>query len=628
MFHKFTTVIPSHALRSHERLVWDLAANMFDMIADTSMIFIHEPRMRGYQSLLPSPGEMTEDEEETPAVPAHRGQAALVTASCPRSYPQDPNVRQQSKALIPADFTTAQFLKEFMAVWYSTSNVKLQKVTCHDEPHKRYQPSGECRERHKHIVLLAAGTFAHLRIATAFQKKFGLRLSFSFYQSRFGGYLRYCMVPGKKPSNDLDLCPAKYPLALDLQVELAAAEHPVQGGAGKKRKNLTFDEVSNIIIEGPIHTAIALSEAARALKAQGKPELWNYVGALKTLSDERALVAKVWRMNGTLQHAMWRAKSPYVLAQFNLADLPHVRAWLDGGYKKRTLILAGSGGLGKTQLAMALMHHLCPGGFWFLDDPDDFRTIDGDLQPGHGIVVDEVTLQQTKPNQVKKMFDLENARSIACRYFNASLPGGCPRIFITNDEENEFLPSMNKRDGSGVKRRMLFQEVERDIRSQPGSGSSGSQVTAAVATSGEPSHGLHAPEPLRITLTRLLVAAHLREFEAGVFTWCDSLGVAVMSEVTEHLAALMAELKLLPMQVRRLEAAVLEMAKPQTHLAGQPVLSTNRSGQPTLPTVSEEFGEADEAVGSDYARVPEELDEADEADVFGHTRAGCDQATA
>ena len=53
-------------------------------------------------------------------------------------------------------------------------------------------------------------------------------------------------------------------------------------------------------------------------------------------------------------------------------------------------------------------------GFWFLDDPDDFREIDGDLSEGDGIVVDEIELVNFQPNQVKKLFDLEETRRARC----------------------------------------------------------------------------------------------------------------------------------------------------------------------------------------------------------------------
>ena len=82
------------------------------------------------------------------------------------------------------------------------------------------------------------------------------------------------MTPGKKPSTDIDDKPAKFPADLDIKAEMKAARHPgfseSEEKAHKKRKRLTFDEVSNIILEGigngPIRTGKALEAAARELK--------------------------------------------------------------------------------------------------------------------------------------------------------------------------------------------------------------------------------------------------------------------------------------------------------------------------------------------------------------------------
>ena len=104
---------------------------------------------------------------------------------------------------------------------------------------------------------------------------------------RFVGNLQYLMTAGKKPSTDLDLEPATYPPKLDLKKELAAASHPGDAPVkdSRKRKRLTFDEVSNVVIEGvgdgPLRKVTDLEAAARSLKHQGKVELWNYLGSLK-----------------------------------------------------------------------------------------------------------------------------------------------------------------------------------------------------------------------------------------------------------------------------------------------------------------------------------------------------------
>jgi hypothetical protein len=206
-----------------------------------------------------------------------RGQCALVTAACPRRYLRDSEQRKAQNSNIPEDFTKEEFLRNFRSVFGSSTTVKLEKATCHDEPHKRYSRHQQRRERHRHIALKASAAFAHKKIAKAFHKKYGVHIHFSFKQNRFGGYLRYLMVAGKKTSTDLDLSPACYPANLDVKAELKAAPHPAaaQPDLAKKkgRKGLTFDDVSNIIIEGigggPLRTIKAFEGAAYSLKQRG-----------------------------------------------------------------------------------------------------------------------------------------------------------------------------------------------------------------------------------------------------------------------------------------------------------------------------------------------------------------------
>jgi len=54
--------------------------------------------------------------------------------------------------------------------------------------------------------------------------------------------------------------------------------------------------------------------------------------------------------------------------------------------------------------------------------------LSGLIQPGDGLVVDEICLAALSPNQIKKLFDLQKARRLRCRHMNGSIPRGCPRI--------------------------------------------------------------------------------------------------------------------------------------------------------------------------------------------------------
>ena len=154
------------------------------------------------------------------------------------------------------------------------------------------------------------------------------------------------------------------------------------------------------------------------------------------------------------------------LTEFDYSDLNYVKQWLAGGYKTHALVLSGDGGTGKACLAEALACQASSTGFWFLDDPDDLRTLEGLIQPGHAIIIDERDLAEVPVNQVKKLLDLAKTRSIRCRHFNETLPAGCPRIITTNAADLEsFYPMMrNRQDRTGVLRRQMFQVVAKSVR--------------------------------------------------------------------------------------------------------------------------------------------------------------------
>jgi hypothetical protein len=158
--------------------------------------------------LICNAGDSSDYDEEAPADQTMRGQAALVTAACPRQYHRTLEERRRANKLIPEDLSTEEALRQFRRVGNSCCTAQLLKATCHDEPHKRVRQSTNKRERHKHFAILADTTFAHKKLATQVAKKCGLQVSISRLK-RFGGNLRYLMEAGKKPSTDLDLNPAR-----------------------------------------------------------------------------------------------------------------------------------------------------------------------------------------------------------------------------------------------------------------------------------------------------------------------------------------------------------------------------------------------------------------------------------
>ena len=90
-------------------------------------------------------------------------------------------------------------------------------------------------------------------------------------------------------------------------------------------------------------------------------------------------------MSGEMTHGLWRSGPDFPLDSFVYDDLEQANEWLDGAWETHTLILSGDGGKGKTNMAEALVKKVSPQGYWFLDDPDDLRELEGLAMSGLGL---------------------------------------------------------------------------------------------------------------------------------------------------------------------------------------------------------------------------------------------------
>ena len=172
----------------------------------------------------------------------------------------------------------------------------LSKAKVFDEPHKKYNSVTGTRERHKHLIFKLKTTFAHLKIQKAFAAK-GVYGHFSFNLVGYVQYLRYCMVSSaKKLQADLDLDPWSWPPASSPSL-LAICDTPTPQqdarngfSTGRKRKLLTFSEITDAFVEGKVRTEKDAWQLAKNRKVSGDETLWNSLGASV---DVAALVAKV-----------------------------------------------------------------------------------------------------------------------------------------------------------------------------------------------------------------------------------------------------------------------------------------------------------------------------------------------
>ena len=246
-------------------------------------------------------GESSSDEGETAAQVKERGRCGQFVWPCPRRYPADIATRRKQKWLVPADLDKQELGGVFQNVCFSLDQgSNLKKLHVFDEPHKKFDKISGVRARHKHVVFKMGEAFAHVRIQRELAKR-GIHGHFSFNLLGYRSYLRYCLMPSaKKLLPDLDRNPWSWP-SVPAASLLSLCEEPephldARGekskGRGRKRKLLTFSEMTDAFIEGQVKTEKQAWQLAKARKVAGDDTLYNTLGDAKSVAT---LVCKVWR---------------------------------------------------------------------------------------------------------------------------------------------------------------------------------------------------------------------------------------------------------------------------------------------------------------------------------------------
>ena len=98
--------------------------------------------------------------------------------------------------------------------------------------------------------------------------------------------------------------------------------------------------------------------------------------------------------------------------------------WLQKESKERTLILQGPGGLGKTQLACAILSGAC----FFVESLDTVKNLK--WRRGESVVLDDISLARCDVTDVKSW----------SHHVDRQIPAGTRRIIFTNCKFKDFVP--------------------------------------------------------------------------------------------------------------------------------------------------------------------------------------------
>lgn len=441
-------------------------------------------------------GADSDAEEDEAAEGKKRGFCGQYVWPCPREYPANPEQRKKKKFLIPEDLDKASFGALFKKALLACNQLaNANDLHCFDEPHKKYNKKTKRRARHKHMVFRMKSTFSHIQVAKKL-RSYGIHGNFSFNLVGYKAYLCYMMQESpKKLQCDLDLQPWSHPKSTTPEKLLAIVEKenpqqdarnglvpPAASKSGRKRSLLTPSEITDAFVENEVRTAKDAWILAKSRKLSGDVTLYN---TLHKANDVEQLVAKhltAWNCEqmdtGTL------VKAPdFILAKFlPLGQIDKkLVSWLRGDWKSLVLVLCGPGGLGKTELACAIMHCLVKSvGFHFVNKVDRLRDVL--FTPGQGLVVDEVCLKAREIDDVKALIDLMKARDVSCRNKDGRIPKGVPRILVTNWKAKDFWPDEAREEAHArpIERRHVWVDVLKDVRKLSSSASASTSPPVAV----------------------------------------------------------------------------------------------------------------------------------------------------
>ena len=130
-----------------------------------------------------------------------------------------------------------------------------------------------------------------------------------------------------------------------------------------------------------------------------------------------------------------------VSSEFSLSDFPE--AWPREYNWDRSVIIWGESGIGKTEYAKALL----PGAL-MVSHMDDLLEFDPDTHSG--IIFDDMDFKHLPRTSQIHLVDVDNDRSIHCRYRTAFVPARTKKIFTTNESSGLIVELAD----AAVKRRI------------------------------------------------------------------------------------------------------------------------------------------------------------------------------
>ena len=213
--------------------------------------------------------------------------------------------------------------------------------------------------------------------------------------------------------------------------------------------------VKDVCLNNKCYNRLQLVALAEKFRSHHVDQLMQFIEENYDTDDKLSSQIKTWWARFANVDKRLQVMVEHGLDSFNVPEksLQLVMDWLNGGYKKRTLILSGPPGAGKTSLMKALLlehsrKYLPPGYHGFYMAKKSFDRLKGEPlitfpdedQPGREkflLLMDEFDVKSIRkcdaPNDIKGLLDVEeaNEQDVKCRE-DVQIPKGGIRVITTN----------------------------------------------------------------------------------------------------------------------------------------------------------------------------------------------------
>jgi hypothetical protein len=411
---------------------------------------------------------------DAPSVASGRGRGFLFTVAAPADAMPSESDRRLHNCLLPSDIGRQGAVDLLKGAFGPANNLRAAVAVI--ELHQRRAPclDGDMpgtgfhpRLQHLHVAGLVTNIFAHKKMANRIQAMAGgLRGHFSI--GDFESKVLYLTEPSaSKCRDDLDIAPFFWGDVRPGDFEVDGHEPPK-----KRLKACSVNDLTAAMLDNRLLSVASVKAYAKSQFLSGTEfglKFYRYILSLPGLDAKVNEILELFHLRKT-EVSLYNIGDTFPLSSFEWCD-PRISEWIASTHQKRTLVLSGMSGAGKSRFALAATLAVAGGPVLFARSFEEVR--DAQQQGWQALVLDEVAsllelwVSTKRIDAIKNVLDVELSSSWPCRQIDARVPAGQPRVVIVQRRLDDIVkPFVNAMDWEAIERRFVGVHVVAPLKKE------------------------------------------------------------------------------------------------------------------------------------------------------------------